>query len=60
MKAYILSENDLSMRDVAEAVGLSISSYFQIEHGGDPMLTTATRIAVFFGKSVDDLWKNQT
>ena len=47
---------DLSMRDVAEAVGLSIGGYFAVEHGTDPMLTTAVKIAAFFGATVEELW----
>ena len=46
----------LSMRDVAGALGLSVTGYWQIEHGGDPMLSTALKIADFFGCSVPDLW----
>lgn len=46
----------ISMRDVAAAVGLGLSSYWQIENGTDPMLTNAVRIATFFGRAVEDLW----
>lgn len=46
----------LSLRDVAKSIHLSITALFQIEHGGDPQLTTARRIATFFGWSVEDLW----
>lgn len=49
----------LSMKDVAAAVCLSPSSYWHIEHGRDLCLTTARRIAVFFGKSVDEIWPRQ-
>lgn len=47
----------LSMRDVATAVGLSISALFFLEHGTDPQLTTARRLAEFFGTTTDDLWR---
>jgi DNA-binding XRE family transcriptional regulator len=46
----------LSLEDVALAVKLSKTAYWQIEHGGDPQLTSARRIADFFGKSEKDLW----
>jgi DNA-binding XRE family transcriptional regulator len=46
----------LSLRDVAAAVKLSVTALHQIEHGTDPMLTTARRIAVFFGATTDELW----
>lgn len=46
----------LSLRDVARGVGLSVTALHQIEHGSDPRLTTARRIAEFFGAATDDLW----
>ncbi len=46
----------LSMRDVAQAIDLSPTGLFQIEHGTDPQLTTARRLAAFFGRSVEELW----
>lgn len=49
----------LAMRDVAEAVGLSVSSYWYLEMGGDVCLTTARRVAAFFGKTVEELWKEK-
>lgn len=48
---------NLSLRDVAAAVGLSVSSYWQIEKGGDPMLRTAVRIAEFYGVGIGELWR---
>ena len=47
----------LSLRDVARAVGLSVTALHQIEHGSDPMLTTAAKLAAFFGKDIGDLWR---
>lgn len=48
---------NLSMRDVAEAVGLAVPSYFRIEHGyADVSLSNAYSIAEFFGKTVYELW----
>ncbi len=46
----------LSLRDVARACKLSVTALHQIEHGSDPMLTTATRLAEFFGLAVGELW----
>lgn len=48
---------NLSMRDVADAVGLSLSAYFRIEHGfADVSLSNAYSIASFFGRTVYELW----
>lgn len=47
----------LSFDEVVKALKLSRTAYWQIEKGGDPMLTTALRIAAFYGKTVTDLWK---
>lgn len=47
----------LAMRDVAIAVNLSLSSLHAIETGGDLCLTTATRLAEFFGLGLEELWK---
>lgn len=49
-------ELNLSQRDVALHVGLSVSSYFWIENGGDVRLVTVIRICNFFGCQVRDLW----
>ena len=49
----------LAMHEVAKAVGLSSSSYWQIELGGDVRLTNAKRIAEFFGKTIDELWQKR-
>lgn len=46
----------LSIKDVATAVGMTQSGYCVIEHGTDPLLSTARTIATFFGKSVEELW----
>jgi DNA-binding XRE family transcriptional regulator len=46
----------LSLEVTAKAVGLSKVGLWQIEHGGDPQLTSARRIATFFGKTVEELW----
>ena len=46
----------ISLRDVAKECGFSVSALWQVEMGGDPMLTTARKLAAFFGKSVEELW----
>lgn len=46
----------LSLKDVAEAVSLSITALHQIEHGTDPMLTNARKLADFFGRGIEQLW----
>jgi len=48
---------NLSMRDVADAVGLSLSAYFRVEKGyADVSLSNAIAIARFFGMSIPVLW----
>ena len=46
----------LTQRDVADAIGMTVAGLWAIEHGSDPMLTTAKRIADFFGCSIEDMW----
>jgi DNA-binding XRE family transcriptional regulator len=46
----------LSLKDVAAGVGMTVSGIWQIEHGGDPLLTTARKLADFFGVDVWELW----
>lgn len=46
----------LSIRDVAPEVGLSVTGLWQVEHGTDPQLTTARRVAAFYGRTVEELW----
>lgn len=46
----------ISLDDVAKAVKISKTALWQIEHGTDPMLTTATKLATFFGRSIHELW----
>lgn len=48
---------NLSMRDVALAIKMSIAGLHAIEHGGDVQMTTACKIAAFFGKTIDELWE---
>ena len=46
----------MSIRDTAQAVGMSVSALWQIEMGGDLVLTTARKLAEFFGRTTDELW----
>lgn len=48
---------NLSLRDVADAVGLSVSGMHAIEHGRDVQMTTALRLAEFYGVDVNEIWK---
>lgn len=47
----------ISLDDVAKEVGISKTALWQIEHGTDPMLTTAKKLAAFFGKVIEDIWR---
>lgn len=46
----------LTIEDVSEAVGMSKAGYWELEHGGDPMLTTAIKLATFYGKAIEEIW----
>ncbi len=46
----------LSQRDVAKEVGITCAAISTIENGTDPLLSTALKLAKFFGKNVSDLW----
>lgn len=49
--------HNLAMRDVAKAVGLSLSAYHAIEKGFvDVSLSNALTISQFFGVQVTQLW----
>lgn len=47
---------NLSLRDVAGAVGISVTALHQIEHGTDPQLTTARKLSEFFQVPTEKLW----
>lgn len=46
----------LSYREVSGAVGLSIAGLYEVEMGADTLLSTARRLAAFYGESVEELW----
>lgn len=47
----------LSSQDVAKAVGISQACLIAIERGSGPNLSTAMRLAAFFGRTVEQLWE---
>jgi len=49
----------LSMRDVSENTSYTVSTLFEIENGTDPQLTTAMKLAEFFGCTVNELWPSR-
>lgn len=53
---YLRDKHNLTMDQVAAGVLLSKTAYWQIEHGSDPMLTSARRIADFFGQRIETIW----
>lgn len=46
----------LSLRDVSEEIGMAVANIHRIELGGEVQLTTARKLAKFYGKSIDELW----
>lgn len=46
----------LSLIEVSRAIGLSNSALWQIEKGGDVMLSTVRKIADFYAMEVWELW----
>ena len=49
----------LSILDVAEAIGMSASGLWDVEHGTDPLLTTAMRLSNFYGLAIPTLWPSE-
>lgn len=47
---------NLTLRDIEGAISVSSAVLSTIEHGTDPQLTTARRIADFFGCTVEEMW----
>lgn len=46
----------LTLRDVAEAVGISVTALQAIDTGGELCLTNAKKIAAFFCVTIDEMW----
>lgn len=54
----VRKELGLTLHEVCEATAMSTSGLCEIERGGDLCLSTARKLADFFGKPVDGLWPN--
>lgn len=50
---------NLSLRDIEGATGITSASLSTVERGSDLTLTTARKIADFFGASVEELWPSR-
>lgn len=50
----------LTLDDVASAVGMSKTGYWEAESGRDVRLTTAFKLATFYGVTVHDLWQEKS
>lgn len=50
----------LTLEDVGQAAGISMTTVCRIEAGDDPLLSTAKKLAKFFGKTVDEIWPTQS
>lgn len=46
----------LTIKDVATATGISSSGIHEIENGRDPQLSTALKLAEFFGRDISEIW----
>lgn len=46
----------LTLIEVGREIGVVPGTLSQVERGVDPTLTTARKIAAFFGKTVEELW----
>lgn len=46
----------LSLRDVEKATGVNNVTLWKLEYGYDACLTTAMKLAAFYGMRVDDIW----
>lgn len=49
----------LSIRDVEQGCGVSNVTVSQAEQGYDIRLSTATKLAAFFGMRIDELWSSR-
>lgn len=47
---------NLTLREIEAGCGVSSAVLCAIEHGTDPQLTTATKIAEFFGCTIKEMW----
>lgn len=47
----------LTLRDVADETGASMANLSRLERGGQVELSTAFKLAAFFGKTVQEIWE---
>lgn len=55
--AALRNSLNLSVRAVSDALEMSVAGYWRIEKGGEVLLSTARRIAAFYGRKIDELWE---
>jgi len=53
---YERSRRSFTFRELSDAIKISAAVLHAIEHGTDPMLSTAIKIAAFFGTTVEQMW----
>ena len=46
----------LTIAEIANAVGMSGAGLHAVEHGRDCQITTAKKLAKFFGCTIEELW----
>lgn len=46
----------LSTQAAAQGCGMSIANFNRVERGGDVQMTSAKKLAAFFGKPIEELW----
>lgn len=46
----------LTLRDAAEAMELSQACLCDVERGSETTLTTARKMATFYGRTIDEIW----
>lgn len=49
----------LSQKQFAKEVGICHSACWRIENGGEVKLSTAHKIAKFYGLTIDQIWSNK-
>ncbi len=47
----------LTQQEVAEAVGISQGGLSFLENNGEPALTTAINLSIFYQAAITDIWK---
>lgn len=49
-------KKNMTLEELASACGISTSTLSDIEHGADPRVSHAIRLARALGASVEDIW----